>query len=225
MSIGGRSSSEQSQSSSQSTSDRFGFNQSGSFIDQNQQPFLTGLYQNATDQFGLTQPDMTNLTNSSVATGGQAVSNLLGLGNAQNVIDAQLTGLNSGLTDIYNQGVNQIGDNAIQAGAFGSSRQGVAEGVLGGEIGKAYTQGYGDIIANANRQSIDANNSAIAGAGQNIVNQLQGDFGGLQALAGILGNPTVLQQSFGMDGGTSQASMQSTGEAESGGFNLGFSEK
>ncbi len=176
-------------------SENYGYGQSTTFVDPNQQPYLNILYNDALGQHNATVPGMRGLTNTAQNTQLGAVGQLAGLGNTQQVINSQLTGLQSGLTDIYNQGMGQIGDNAIAAGAFGGSRQGVAEGVLGGEIGKAYTQGYGDIIANASRQAIDANNSAIAGAGQMLSSRILGDYGGLQALAGILGGPTVLSQS------------------------------
>ncbi len=179
----------------------------------------------AFNQFSVAQPQMNDATGYAGGVQQGAIDQLYGLGNANNVIDAQLTGLRSGLDDIQTQGLNRIGDQAIQAGAFGGSRHGLAEASLGGEIAKAYTQGYGDIIANANRQSIDANNSAIAGAGQSLRDQLVGNYGGLQALAGILGSPTILSEQFGIDTGSAQSVSESRGDSQSGGFDLGFSAK
>jgi len=226
MSIGGQASNSVSKntSSSSSASNSFGFGQSGSFIDPNQQPFLDSLYNNASGVYDSVTPGIQALTGNVNQFRQQAADNLMGLGNTQQVIDSQLTGLRSGLDDIYGQGLNRIGDNAIGAGAFGGSRQGVTEAALGGEIGDAYTQGFGDIIANASRQSIDANNSAIAGVGQQVRDSLIGNYGGLEALSGILGNPTILSAAQDINFGQSNAQSLSRGQSssESAGFGFDF---
>lgn len=65
----------------------------------------------------------------------------------QNVEQAALTNMNQG----FAQGLNTIADRAINAGAFGGSRQGVAEGTAASEFARQYgdlsaqlrAQGYG----------------------------------------------------------------------------------
>jgi hypothetical protein len=87
--------------------------------------------------------------------------------------------------------MNQLGAQAGAAGAFGGSRHGVAEGVLGGE----YARMAGDMAA----QQRQAGFNTALGAAQNQ----QGI--GLQA-AGQLGN--LAQTGFGMGMGINQQQMQ-----------------
>lgn len=225
MSIGGSASKAGSQSQSTSSGFDYGFGQSGTYIDPNQAPFLETLRNAAMSRFGNSEPLIADAVQTAGTVGALSLNNLTQLGNPQQVIDAQLTGLKSGLGDIFSRGMQTIGDNAIASGAFGGSRQGVAEGVLGGEIGKAFTQGYGDIIANASRQAIDASNSALAGAGQNIGNMLTGSFGGLQALAGILGDPTILSAAENVSMGGNEAQATSSSYDRKAGFSFGFGDK
>lgn len=222
MSIGGSAS--EGNSFSKSWSDYFNNSESSgsSFVDPNQQGFLDFLRGTAQGTFGATQPGASDLVSDVNAAGGAALGNLAGLGNTQQVIDAQLTGLKSGLGELQQQGLNQIGDNAAAAGAFGGARQGIAESALRGEIGDAFTRGYGDIIANASRQSIDANNSVLAGGGQMIGNNLAGTWGPLQALAGIIGDPTILSENESMSEGGGSSGSISEGSQESGRFGFGF---
>ncbi|SFL44660.1 hypothetical protein [Shimia aestuarii] len=193
MSIGGSAS--KGNSYGYSNRDALNYNQStgGSYIDPNQQPFLNQLREMSLGRYSSAQPVIDAAGGAAQDTAQQALTNLQGLGNPNEVVGAQLTGLRSGLDDIYAQGRGQIGDNAISAGAFGGARHGLTEAALGGEIGKAYTQGYGDIMANAQRQSINANTAAMAGAPQLLNTAIQSQFAPLQALQGLLGDPTILQ--------------------------------
>ncbi len=204
--------------------DAFDFSQSsgGSFIDPNQQPFLDSLRQLAVGQYANANPGFGTMADQVGGSGMRAVDELGKLGNTQQVIDAQLEGLQSGLGEIYNQGISSLDHNAAAAGAFGGSRHGITEAALGGEIGDAFTRGYGDIISNANRQSIDANMGAIAGGGQMLNNALTGNFGMLQALQGIIGDPTILsnQESIGI--GSDQTRSENFGSGQSAGFDFGF---
>jgi hypothetical protein len=87
--------------------------------------------------------------------------------------------------------MNQLGAQASAAGAFGGSRQGVAEGVLGGEYGRM----AGDIAAQQRQAGFDT--ALRAAQGQQGI--------GLQA-AGQLGN--LAQTGFGMGMGITQQQMQ-----------------
>jgi hypothetical protein len=87
--------------------------------------------------------------------------------------------------------MNQLGAQATAAGAFGGSRLGVAEGVLGGEYGRM----AGDIAAQQRQAGFDT--ALRAAQGQQGI--------GLQA-AGQLGN--LAQTGFGMGMGITQQQMQ-----------------
>lgn len=194
----------------------------GSFVDPNQVPFLDMLREMAMGNYSATQPQMDAIKTSVNTTGNDALAGLIGLGNTDQVVDAQLAGLRSGLSDIHQQGLNTIGDNAINAGAFGGSRHGIAEAALAGEIGDAFTRGYGDIIANASNQAIVANNSVLSGGGQLVANNLTADWAPLQALAGIIGNPTVLSEQESTSTGYGHSFSEGQGEGQSGRFGFGF---
>lgn len=72
-------------------------------------------------------------------------------------IQAQGRSLQSGLGEMFREELNPaIRGNAIAAGGFGGGRQGVAQGQAVGELADAYTQGLGDITANANAQALGA---------------------------------------------------------------------
>ncbi len=222
MSIGGEASEQNRFSESWRNAFNFSQGSGESFIDPNQQGFLDFIRGAAQNTFNAAQPGASDLVDRVNAMGNEAVANLSGLGNTQQVINSQLEGLRSGLGELQQQGLNQIGDNAANSGAFGGARHGIAESALRGEIGDAFTRGYGDIIANASRQSIDANNAALAGGGQMITNNLAGTYGPLQALAGIIGDPTILQRNDSISYGEDDAYSYDRGNSESAGFDFGF---
>lgn len=103
----------------------------------------------------------------------------------QNVEQAALTNMNQG----FAQGLNTIADRAINAGAFGGSRQGVAEGTAASEFARQ----YGDLSAQLRAQGY----GQAAGMMESDMNrQMAGQELNLQA-AGMQGNLAAAgQQSY-----------------------------
>ena len=115
--------------------------------------------------------------------------------------------------DLLGQNMNQnlqrnllpgITDTSIQSGGLGGGRQGIAQGLALQGTQQAFGQGSQDILNNAYNQ---ANQATQFGANWGTNNAMQGimglgqlqqqQFAPLLALAQILGNPTVLQESSG----------------------------
>lgn len=212
MSVGfGKSSNESQQTSSSDAS---------SFVWDQQIPYLTGLWDNASAA--------ANPGGAGAALGGvnnfmqpllqNTATNLGGLTDPSGQIAAQAASLQSGLGDLFRNEINPaIKTNAISAGQFGGGRQGVAEGVATGQLANAYTQGYGDIVARANQQALGAS-ALIPSFGQAQQQLALGQYTApmdiLAALSGILGSPTVLQKS--------QSRGQATGSGSQWGFDFGL---
>lgn len=163
-----------------------------------QQADIAGLQNNVgstNPAFGYAQNQaagLTNYTPGQVQAGQLASTDLSSYMNpfTQNVINSGLQGL-----DVQRrQALNQIGDQAVRAGAFGGSRQGVSEGVtnagsalqagnlasqlMGQNFSQAQTAAQNDL--NRNFQAQTANQQAgIQGAGLNL--QAAGQLGNLAA--------------------------------------------
>lgn len=210
-------------SNAQSTQDSNSFSQSGSYVDPSQAGYLDSLRKNAQSAYAASGATLNPFNQDLMGQGQQALGNLQSLGDATGVATAQLEGLRSGLDDMFGQGLNQIGANASSAGAFGGSRQALQEAALGGEIAKAYTQGYGDIMANANNQAITANNAAIAGLSPLYNLGMGSQFGSLGALQSLLGDTTVLQAATSGSQSTGQSTSDSIGTAAGGSTSTGSS--
>ena len=123
--------------------------------------------------------------------------------------DAQLEALQSGLGDLFSEELNPaITGRAVAAGQLGGGRQGVAQGQAAKAIASQYAQGASSIIASdqAQRDQAAAQLASLqqggAAAGLSALPGLMGigqagSMAGLapyEALAGILGGPTVLTQ-------------------------------
>lgn len=125
-------------------------------------------------------------------------------------IAAQERSLRQGLNHLGAQQMSQIGANAVAAGAFGGSRQGVVEGAAIGELGRAYAESLGDITANANAQGIQS----YAAMGQLApgLQQLQ-----MQRQQSFMSPYLAAAQGYGVG-----PTMQSFGVGQSGGWNSTF---
>lgn len=238
MSIGG--SSGESSSSSQSNSNsfgigeqfsnRFGMQQSAQNVYGPQAPYLQDVFGQAQQAFNTGNPYVKKTADRLMGYGNTALDRLGFLSDPQAVAGAQLEGLSSGLNEIYDTTINKIGDNAAAAGAFGSGRHGLQEAALGGEIADAYTRGYGDITANAYNQALNANNAVNAMLPTLFNLGMGGQFAPLAQYASIIGDPTVLAQSMGLDLGTSYGYDLNAATAQSSsnssdkkyGFSFGF---
>ena len=186
-----------------------------SFIDPAQSPFLQqlraggqGLQQSLQQQFqglgGFAQQ---------LGQQGQGFIDQLGAGGplsqfiGQGTTDQQIAGVQGFQENFLNQQLNQLEGTSNLAGQFGGGRQSVAEGAA---IGQA-SAGFGQTVAQILGQDIQRRQNAALGAGQQAVQGigglsslfgleqggLQGQFGGLGLLAGLIGQPTVLGQSSG----------------------------
>lgn len=136
---------------------------------------------------GVTNPMMlTTLRNTAAMTDPSAM------------IRAQAGSLKAGLGDLFRTEINPaIQTDAIAAGGFGGGRQGVAEGVAAGQLADAYTQGFGDIVANARQTALGAA-SQMPGLSSayytgRVAPTLAG-FDPLTQLASILGSPILLDR-------------------------------
>lgn len=203
-------------------SNSFGTNQSqsGSFIDQTQGGFLNNLWQNASNY---ANPDNTDARAQEIL--GELMpglqntfSNLQGMTDPSAVIGQQADALKQGLGSLFRNEINPtIEGNAIASGGFGGGRQGVAQGVAAGQLGDTFTSGLADITSAANANALNASN-ALGTLGNNIFNMGTATPGMdiLSQLSGILGGPTVLQnsQSTGQTGSTATGT---TGSSSAGG--------
>ncbi|WP_425044063.1 hypothetical protein [Primorskyibacter sp. S87] len=97
-------------------------------------------------------------TNQLVRQGQQTIGALSSYDPSQQ-IQAQETSLRAGLDNLGAHRLNQLGADAAHAGAFGGARHGLTEAAAIGELGRAYTEGLGDITARANAQGIQANSA------------------------------------------------------------------
>ena len=213
------------------------------FVDPNQQGYLDQLRGGAFGvgdasaqqgvALGAAQQNQPGLTN--------AMGTAAGLMDPSAQIEAQSAALQSGLGSLFRNEINPgIESEAIAAGGLGGGRQGVAQGVAAGQLGDAFTQGYGDIVGRANQQALGAAGMMPGLANANMQNALQPMMAGLDIqsqLANILGGPTILSRNTSRAGGASnqysRSGSQSTalgqsnsqsrtkGKTKSGGF--GFS--
>lgn len=195
----------------QSTSQNIGDSASSSFIDPTQMGFLSKLWGQGQ---GITNPAA--VTAASKGLVGQmmpglksAFGNTTALTDPTKQIAAQTASLKSGLGSLFRDEINPaIRSGSIASGGFGGGRQGVAEGVAAGQLADTYAASLGDITANANNQAIAAAGQA-GQLGQGIYNMgmlpSMAGFAPLQAMAGLLGSPTVLQEALSRSRGTSQS--------------------
>jgi hypothetical protein len=214
-----------SQSISRAFSDSFaqGQTQSSSFVDPAQSGFLSNLRTQALNrQQGVDIGPLADISR----VGQGSLSNLQSLGNQDAVVGAQLSSLRSGLQDLFAEQSNVNRGNAFLSGAGGSTRAALVDTALQGELANAYTRGFGDIMANANRSAIGANQAAIGAVNPLIAAETSANFADLGALQGLLGAPTVLNQSSGFDMSRSTSSAIrdafSTANGEGSSSSVGF---
>lgn len=208
-----------------------------------QEPYLQRMYSRGFNEMDRTTGAIKNFNRNNPYTQNvnKSMRSLGKMSDPQALIDAQTGSLKAGLQETFAEGLNEIGADASMMGAFGGSRHGLREAALGGELADAYTQGYGDIVANARNQSMQANQlrGGLAGQGQQM--GLQGrmaQMAPLQQYAGMIGGPTVLGQggstNFGQNFtssigqglnlgfGYDDARAKTKGSGESGGFGFGL---
>jgi hypothetical protein len=211
------------QGTSQNASDSFSNQDSASrsFVDANQQPFLQNLWQQ-----GMSQANPGQAVQASNQMVGQAMPGMqaamksaTALTNPASQIKAQAGSLQAGLGQMFRQEMMPaIKSNAIASGGFGGGRQGIAEARGVGQLADAYTKGYGDIVAGANATALGAGELAGSLGGQmynlGMMPSMAG-FAPLQAMSGLLGSPTVLQEALSRGRGASTAtgSSQQTGSS------------
>lgn len=219
-----------SQSSSANTS--ASGNASNSFVLGQQLPFLQSLWGQAQ---GAANPGAAQGLASQVSgtLGPQlqrSMTALGALGDPRAQIAAQTASLKSGLGALFREEIQPgLAGDAIAAGGLGGGRQGVAQGVAAGQLGQAFTQGLGDIVARANQTALGAQSALPQVASlYSDVTRAPGTAGldPLTQLAAILGGPTVLNRStgWGRGSGTSQSTSWSKGKSsgESSGFDFGL---
>lgn len=194
---------------------RFGYNQGQDIYNQ----FAPGAGQFAqtagADLYGFGQSGLGQLTSNPFLSGLQQQA-----GGNPELVAQQLGALESGLTDFWTNTLQPgIGRDYQSAGAFGGSRQAVAETLGAGQIANAYTQGASNIYTQDAQRALQA---ATAGGGllaQGILGgmsalpsmfdvgmgQFTGGFAPLDAYMNIIGSPTVLgsskRSSFNINGG------------------------
>jgi hypothetical protein len=200
------------QSQSQNTSD----SASRSFVDPNQQPFMQSLWNQGMSQVnpGQAVQASNQMVGQAMPGMNAAMKSATALTDPTAQIKAQAGSLQAGLGQMFRQEMMpSIKSNAIAAGGFGGGRQGIAEARGVGQLADAYTKGYGDIVAGANATALGAGELAGSLGGQiynlGMMPSMAG-FAPLQAMAGLLGSPTVLQQALSQGRGTSTASGAST---------------
>ena len=182
---------------------------SNSFIDPSQLANLQQLWSGASDQIsgGLGQGGFNQGQNFLNQIGNNPFDqNLQQFANPNNELAQQnIDLLGSNLSNQFNnQILPGIQSNAISGGALGGGRQGVAQGIAASGVSNAFAQGSQGILNNTYNQAQQASQfgsqfnlqqamSGLGGLGQ----FQQQQFAPMQALAQILGNPAILNQSQG----------------------------
>jgi hypothetical protein len=230
----GGSQSQQSKTQSSNFADMFNlqeaFNQAKSYVDPVQQGFTQNLWQQGA---GMTNPAQAQAASQGMV--GQAMPGMqaamksaTALSDPKSQIAAQAASLQSGLGQMFRQEMMPaLKSNAIASGGFGGGRQGIAEARGAGQLADAYTKGYGDIVAGANATALGAGELAGSLGGQiynlGMMPSMAG-FAPLQAMAGLLGSPTVLQSSMGRSSGKGGSHSEGKMKSKSGGsgWNTGF---
>lgn len=183
----------------QSTS--FGQNQStsGSYIDPTQGGFLNSLWNSASEYAnpGNTDARAQEILGQVMPGMQSTFASLQGMTDPSAMITQQANALSTGLGNLFRNEINPaIVGGAIASGGFGGGRQGVAQGVASGQIADSFTSGLADITSAANNQAMSAAN-AMSSLGSDMFNLGTATPGMdvLTQLSGILGGPTVLQNS------------------------------
>ena len=182
-----------------SSNQSLSFMNKDSFISDAQLPYLQNLWGMAS---GAVNPAGAQAAGQGVADTalpglGSAFQNIAGITDAQGQIDAQANSLQSGLGRLFSNTINpEIDSQAVASGGFGG-RSAVMRGEAAGQLADAFTQGYGDIVAGARANALQASGMLPALAqGMNttamapFMNAMQP----LAMLGGILGGPTVLDR-------------------------------
>jgi hypothetical protein len=212
----------------------FGMNQS--FIDPVQGGYLQDMWRQAS---GAADAAGARRAASGAAAGAQpylqgAMNSTAQMMDPSRQIAAQSGSLRAGLGRMFRDEINPaIRSDAISAGGFGGGRQGVAQGVATGQLADAYTQGYGDIVAGARGQALQAAGMmpGLADARYQMAMRPYGaGMDQLSQLASILGGPAILN--MGRTGSStvgqslSRAASESRGGSKASeakfGFNLGL---
>ncbi len=180
-----------------------------SFVDPSQQPFLDFLRNMAqTQAVGAMgqQAGLQGISQGLLGQGQQFLGNLQGIGSPE-MQAAQIGQLGSDLGAFFNEQLMPgIRRGAIGTGMAGGGRQGVAEGVAAGQMGRAFTGGAVDIMGRAQQQRLAASQVGLGslGAMMGVAGApLTAAYNPLMQFASILGAPTVLsrQQSRGTASG------------------------
>jgi len=142
-----------------------------------------------------------------------AIANLMQRAQTSNpFLDQQIAGLGADMGQFFKQQVLPgIASSAGLHGQFGGSRQGIAAGMAGQDMARQFAQGATALRSGAYGQGMQAalgagglGQAGVAGLGD-VFNlglaPYSAQLAPLQALAGILGPPTVLGSSRGRESG------------------------
>lgn len=237
MSLGGSAN----KSSSQAQSNKFGLQLGQTYLDPaqqaNQQQLANQFFsaqQGIPNQFGNMTSSLLN-QNRHLATIDQSQgSQLLGqFAQQQNpYLQAQINQFGGDIGRQYGILSNQIGGDFQQAGQRGSSRHGVAQGLLGQEAFRQFGQGvtnlrsgaygqqqqaagqFADAQAQIRQQQLGAIGQGLGGIAQAQQNYFQP----FQIGSQVIGAPSILSSQFGLDLAESTARSKGKGA----GFNIGF---
>lgn len=194
--------------------------QSNSWVWGPQADALSGLYQSAGRMLRPAQTGIQNLTFGSanqpgLLDRGQGMVGQLGtLGQVGNpFVQQQIGQLGSQLGSFFQNQINpSIRSDFAGMGQLGSSRQAVAQGLATDSLFRNFASGATDLLGNSANLAVQANQAGLGALGGLQSLGIGGYFGPSAALASILGNPTVLNNSTG-------SSRQQNGMAQSiGGF-------
>lgn len=154
------------------------------------------------------------------------------------ILDRQIGTLTDKLSRGFeNEILPMIGQDAINAGGFGGSRQGVAEGIAAGRFGEELTSGITSLIT-ADQAARDTAATTLAGdriaaaqVGTSALDSVLGlaetgataDMIPSNILSQIIGTPTVLTNSVSTSQSSGESKATSKSKSKSGGFSFGGS--
>lgn len=170
-------------------------------------------------------------------SGGEGADYLRSRITAEGTVDEQIGFLQEDLSRFFNEELlTGIRRSAVGSGTYGGSRQGVNEALAAREVAGQFARGVTDIrqrdldartAAAADLFGLESSAAATGLAGLTTVADVGeraalADLAPYEALAGILGDPTVVGESRTSSQSRDQSFSFGSSSGKSGGFNLGF---
>lgn len=181
-------------SGSQQTSGSQSFSQAGSFVDPQQQQFLTALRNSSSNPLIQSIAGGGSLGNELASNLSERSLGLIDFASGPDAQNAQLGALGTNLGRFFSEGANEIQNRFGSGGTLApGGRAGVTAGSLLGRAGDAFATGAADIIGSGADRALSG--ASLLPQTFNLgIGGFQGAALPALALADIIGDPTILNQ-------------------------------